>query len=151
MPVLVITGSQADHLALDEILNGSESDWELVRVESVPIALNLMREESFPIVICDRELDVDSWRNVIQGAPKETAVIVASRFADDSLWAEALNLGAYDVLAKPFDKQEAYRVVDSAWRHWIASRTETHQARTGRAAGGMVAAAIWAFVGLCGA
>ena len=29
-------------------------------------------------------------------------VIVASHLADDQLWAEALNLGAHDVLAKPF-------------------------------------------------
>jgi len=36
---------------------------------------------------------------------------VTSRLADERLWAEALNLGAYDVLAKPFDSTEAMRVV----------------------------------------
>jgi FixJ family two-component response regulator len=43
---------------------------------------------------------------------------VTSRLADEYLWAEALNLGAYDVLAKPFDTSEVMRVVASAWRHW---------------------------------
>ena len=38
--------------------------------------------------------------------------------ADERLWAEALNLGAYDVLAKPFGRTEAMRVVAAAWRAW---------------------------------
>jgi DNA-binding response OmpR family regulator len=36
--------------------------------------------------------------------------------ADDYLWSEALNLGAYDVLAKPFDVEEVVRTVDAARR-----------------------------------
>src|ERR1039457_7733253 len=45
-------------------------------------------------------------------------LIVTSRVADDYLWAEALNLGAYDVLAKPFDRTEVTRILSSAWLHW---------------------------------
>jgi DNA-binding response OmpR family regulator len=44
-------------------------------------------------------------------------LIVTSRLADDELWAEVLNLGAYDVLAQPFDPDEVYRVVFLAWQH----------------------------------
>jgi hypothetical protein len=35
---------------------------------------------------------------------------VTSRLADERLWAEALNLGAWDVLAKPFDADEVIRI-----------------------------------------
>jgi DNA-binding response OmpR family regulator len=45
-------------------------------------------------------------------------LIVTSRVADDYLWVEALNLGAYDVLAKPFDLTEVTRILSSAWLHW---------------------------------
>jgi hypothetical protein len=34
------------------------------------------------------------------------------------LWAEALNLGAWDVLAKPFDHIGVIRSVKSAWQRW---------------------------------
>jgi len=44
--------------------------------------------------------------------------MVASRFADERFWAEALNLGAYDVLAKPFDAEEVNRTLTSAWMRW---------------------------------
>jgi DNA-binding response OmpR family regulator len=47
-----------------------------------------------------------------------TPLIVTSRLADEKLWAEALNLGAYDVLAKPFDLSELVRSVNLAWLHW---------------------------------
>ena len=45
-------------------------------------------------------------------------LIVASRLADEGLWAEAMNLGAYDVLAKPFERKELVRSVSLAWLHW---------------------------------
>jgi DNA-binding response OmpR family regulator len=45
-------------------------------------------------------------------------LIVTSDLADDRLWAEALNLGAYDVLAKPFRAAEVFRTVSLAWRQW---------------------------------
>ena len=45
------------------------------------------------------------------------ALIVTSRLADEHLWAEALNLGAWDVLAKPFDHREVIRGIRTAWQH----------------------------------
>ena len=43
---------------------------------------------------------------------------MTSLLADEHLWAEALNIGAYDVLAKPFDRQEVIRIFSLAWLHW---------------------------------
>jgi FixJ family two-component response regulator len=45
-------------------------------------------------------------------------LIVTSRLADEHLWSVALNLGAWDVLAKPFDRSEVFRGVKSGWQHW---------------------------------
>ena len=41
-------------------------------------------------------------------------LVVTSRLADDYLWSEVLNLGGWDVLAKPFRQQEVLYVLDSA-------------------------------------
>jgi DNA-binding response OmpR family regulator len=43
-------------------------------------------------------------------------LVVTSNVADESLWAEVLNLGGYDVLAQPFDGEEVARVIGSAVR-----------------------------------
>jgi len=45
-----------------------------------------------------------------------SVLVVTSKFPDESLWAEVLNLGGYDVLAQPFDREEVTRVVRSAVR-----------------------------------
>jgi DNA-binding NtrC family response regulator len=34
------------------------------------------------------------------------------------LWAEAINLGAWDVPAKPFEADEVIRIVNIACQHW---------------------------------
>lgn len=44
-------------------------------------------------------------------------MIVTSELANESLWAEALNFGAHDVLAKPLNAGEAVRVLGWAWLH----------------------------------
>ena len=38
-------------------------------------------------------------------------------------------IGAYDVLAKPFDTTEVIRIVSGAWRHWL-ERYERHVNQT---------------------
>jgi DNA-binding NtrC family response regulator len=73
------------------------------------------------VLICESELVDGTWHDLLdwtthtQHAP---LLIVASRSADDALWAEVLNLGGYNVLAKPFDSREVFHVVANAWLHW---------------------------------
>jgi DNA-binding response OmpR family regulator len=43
--------------------------------------------------------------------------VVATWLADDRLWAEVLDLGGFDVLQKPFEARELFRVVGLAWRN----------------------------------
>jgi len=62
-----------------------------------------------------------TWREMLAEAAQllpPPFLIVTCRLADERLWAEALNVGAYDVLAKPFDAAEVIRVVSLAWLHW---------------------------------
>jgi hypothetical protein len=38
--------------------------------------------------------------------------------ADERLWSEVLNLGGYNVLAKPLNMKEVFHVVGLAWMLW---------------------------------
>jgi DNA-binding response OmpR family regulator len=72
------------------------------------------------VIVCERDLPDGSWKDVLEMAASLSCpppVIVTSRLADDRLWAEVLNLGGYDVLAKPLDVLELSRALDLAWRH----------------------------------
>jgi FixJ family two-component response regulator len=72
-------------------------------------------------VLCERYPGLDTWKDVLAQTtlmPHSPLMVVTYRLADGHLWAEALNLGAYDVLAKPFDATEVTRTLSLAWVHW---------------------------------
>jgi len=73
------------------------------------------------VVISDCLLPDGRWNDLLLDLRRqavEPLLIVASRLADDRLWAEVLNLGGYDVLAMSFRAEEVLRSVSLAWRHW---------------------------------
>jgi len=72
----------------------------------------------FAVILCECKLPDGNWLeilNQISGRSEKCFLIVTSRLADASLWAEVLNLGGYDLLAKPFNRQEVRHVLTSAW------------------------------------
>ena len=88
-------------------------------------ALPDLRKGVVPVVLCDSDTQPLAWRDLLDQVhrlPDPPYVIVTSRLADDRFWSEALNLGAYDVLAKPFEESEVSRVVTIAWLRWAALR-----------------------------
>jgi DNA-binding response OmpR family regulator len=95
-----------------------------------------------PLVLCDEVLPDGSWKDMLrlmQKQPDPNYLIVTSPNADDHLWAEVLNLGAYDVLAKPFHSTEVFRSIGLAWRQWSDTRKSVGRASSGRAMAGAVA------------
>lgn len=125
--VLVVDPSQEDHASLVTIFGSSpwgfcpEPAWRLKTTTNLQSAWRVLRAGRVPIVLCEYNLGPETWRELleqVESLNQPPFVIVTSRLADERLWAEALNLGAYDVLAKPFDRTEVMRVVSMAWLHW---------------------------------
>jgi DNA-binding response OmpR family regulator len=117
--VLSVSPVAEDYASLQAIFERSK--WELYTAVSVPTALAVMRRREIGVVICERDLRPGTWIDVLDELrllPNAPPLIIASRLADERLWAEALNLGAYDVLAKPFERRELVRSVSLAWLHW---------------------------------
>lgn len=117
MKLLVVSPIETDHTVLREILSPT---WVLSRATGMRSALLHLHKttERVPLILCERDLSPNSWRELLDHIVQMVdppLLIVASRFADERLWAEALNVGAYDVLAKPFERDEVRRVLTSAW------------------------------------
>jgi DNA-binding response OmpR family regulator len=125
--VLSVSPIADDHISLNAIFERSEpivcsdSNWTLHSCASIESAIAALGQVRIPLVVTERDLTPGSWKDILENVlllPDPPFVIVTSRLADEYLWAEALNLGAHDVLAKPFDASEVMRVLGSAWRHW---------------------------------
>jgi len=116
--VLSVSPNDEDRASLERIF---KSDWTVIASSTLASALCTLRERPIPIVICDCDASLGSWNAMLDQIsllPDPPLLIVTSRLADERLWAEALNLGAWDVLAKPFEADEVIRIVSIARQHW---------------------------------
>ena len=115
---LLISPAEEDHEIFGELFH--RWGWMLEHASSIYSASLLLNENATSVVITERDLPVGNWKDVLEvmlGLPEPPLAIVISRLADEHLWAEALNLGVYDVLAKPLDDTEVLRVLTLAWTH----------------------------------
>jgi len=139
--VLCVSPNAEDGVSLGRIFRESDwtvytnSEWTLIACPTLASASSALRDVTIPIVFCECDLLPGTWREMLEDIsflPDPPLLIVTSRLADARLWAEALNLGAYDVLAKPFDATEVMRAVSLAWQHWL----ERHRTRQRKASKG---------------
>jgi DNA-binding response OmpR family regulator len=111
---LLLGGEDTDRPLLRSIFR--RYGWELVEATGVVDGLSCLKGRAVQVVIASAEFD---WRRVLGrllDMPRPPRLIVTSRLADETLWAEVLNLGGFDVLAQPFDGEEVSRVLAAAFR-----------------------------------
>lgn len=129
--VLSLEPNLPDARALHEILNTPDWplcpgwQWTLEATLTPAAALATIRKTPVQVVVCGCDSQPDTWKEMLRQfafLANPPLLIVTSRLADDYLWVEALNLGAYDVLAKPFDHTEVVRTVSQACLRWRANR-----------------------------
>ena len=118
---MAITDKPDDSATLREIATGYR--WKISLVGSSDDAIAALTEQPTPLVICDRDLAGEDWREVlarIAALPQAVCVLLASRVVDDYLWRQVIRNHGYDVVSKPFQPEELRRAVTFAWswRGW---------------------------------
>jgi DNA-binding response OmpR family regulator len=118
--ILSVSACRDDHKLLRGILN--DHSWHVDEVHTCHEAVVHLCKERMPVIICDSDLPDGTWKDMlshIAALNEAPLLIVTSRLADEALWAEVLNLGGFDVLAKPFYHDEVNHVLESARQRWI--------------------------------
>jgi DNA-binding NtrC family response regulator len=113
--VLFISPSGEDAETLSSML-GSVSI-PLRFASSLEEALRKLEAERFGVVLTEAQLPDGNWTDVLQfvkRSGKRTEVVVTHGFADGQLWADILDLGAYDLLPQPFCSGEVQRILANA-------------------------------------
>jgi two-component system response regulator PilR (NtrC family) len=98
----------------------------LDHAESLQHARTKLQGDSYAVVLTEAALPDGTWLDALQLArqsSRELEVIVTDPHADARLWAETLNLGAYDLLAQPFYKPEVRRILSNACGRFPAQQT----------------------------
>ena len=113
--ILLISGRQEDAHRLSRMLHALPL--VLDHVETLLQARAKLQQEDYEVVLTEAALPDGSWLDALRLArqsPHEPQVIVTDPQADARFWAEALNLGAYDLLAQPFYEPEVRRILYNA-------------------------------------
>jgi len=110
--VLSISDDAEDHATLKRIL--TPSPIQLREAFTCNAALRVLSSSRIAAIVTSDKLPDGDWIDIlaqIQDRDDPPKLIVASRCADELLWATVLNLGGYDVLIKPFEAEEVRRVL----------------------------------------
>src|SRR4051794_26446307 len=113
--ILFISGRQKDARRLSRMLHTLPLVMD--HANSLQQARAKLRTDEYDVILTEATLPDGKWLDVLHLAreyPQEVEVIVTDPQADAHFWAEALNLGAYDLLAQPFYEPEVRRILYNA-------------------------------------
>lgn len=114
-PILLISQYREDGDFLREVL--TKFACPLETTDSWQKAKTVIQYHVLSVVLTESELPDGTWRDVLSSlnqVPHPPLLIVVSRLADERLWADVLNRCGFDVLAKPFARDEVTRVIGHA-------------------------------------
>jgi DNA-binding response OmpR family regulator len=115
---LLVGDFGGDRLVVREVFR--KPGWRLFEASARRAAVRCLSRNRVHVVVTVTDLPRWTWKQALADLrllPSPPQLVVASREADDQLWSEVLNLGAYDLLARPMLSDEVERVIVSARRH----------------------------------
>lgn len=122
---MLLSHLEQDHVFMRNLF--SKTNWFLDQSHSLQEARVLLEQASIPLIMVAADLpgfDLNEFLAAVHLLPKPPFVFMIGK---DDLWAEVLNLGAYDLLSRPLDQQEVLQAVSLAWLAWTkGTRDKSH-------------------------
>lgn len=111
--VLFVSPHLEDVQSLSQML--AEASVGVVHATNLKDASRELDSRWFPVVLTESTLEDGSWQDLLNlTRATGSELVVTDLWADSRFWAEAINMGAYDLLAQPFQQTEVRRVIASA-------------------------------------
>lgn len=120
-----------DELSMRELLDVmlSRKGYQVSFAENGNQAVAMVNKARYDLLLCDIRLGDITGLDVLKAAKKKdpaTVVIMISAYATTETAVEAMNLGAYDYVPKPFDKDELLATIAKA----LEVKTIEHEKKT---------------------
>lgn len=113
--ILVVDDDPSSRTLLREILR--EEGFDIVEAEDGELALELLETKPVDLVITDRSMPrLGGLELLAKMREKQSAlpVLVISAYGEETLWGQAIGLGAVDYLLKPFQTEDVLKIVRKA-------------------------------------
>jgi two-component system response regulator HydG len=125
--LLIVDDEASMRLTLGMLLRGE--GWTVREAAGVTSAVALLEQEPFDVVVTDLRMDDTGGIDVLKTAKRvspETEVVILTAFGSLGSAVEAVKLGAFDYLSKPFEPDELVLVVRKAWERRALIREVDH-------------------------
>lgn len=114
--LLVVGADAEDRVTISETLGAVA--YEVVFCDSVdPRELHRLNSRAFDACMIELSHPVERCFDLLASIKREyplLEVVILSRLADEELWIESIQRGAYDFLLTPLDRKELQRIVTNA-------------------------------------
>jgi DNA-binding NtrC family response regulator len=113
--ILYVSGRRADAENLSRMVTSLPMIVDHAR--TLKQARATLKQAEYDVILTEASLPDGNWMDALHLAretPRDIEVIVTDPHADSRFWSEALNLGAYDLLAQPFYAPEVRRILYNA-------------------------------------
>ena len=129
--VLMITSRPEDASELKALLE--DTPWELQTLPQIEDAAAALRAAAVPLLLFDGETAGPPWREKMKAlatSRRNACVILLSNVSDQYLWEEVVQHGGFDLLARPFRKEQVLSTLLFAYAHYRTPWPKTN-ARSG--------------------
>jgi DNA-binding NtrC family response regulator len=116
--LLAVVGDDSEFERIEHLLD--HCNWAALRARSCQEAMNWLEHFEAPVVLCGARMPDGCWKDLLRRTkqlPNPPRVILMCEI-DMPLWAEFVNLGGFDILAKPLERPEFVQVISGAWQDW---------------------------------
>ena len=108
-----------DELSMRELLEYmfTKEGYKVTCADTGRGAIEMLKKNNYDLLLCDIRLGDIAGLDVLRASKKknpDTVVIMISAYATTETAVEAMNMGAYDYVPKPFDKDELMQTVEKA-------------------------------------
>ena len=118
IPLLIVTSRAKDVEELASIL--SETPWTLTDASPLEDPSIALKGAAVPILLFDRDAAGASWQTAMNRMIKSrrgACVVLLSSVADQYLWDEVVHQGGFDLLTRPFRKEQVLSTLTFAYAH----------------------------------
>jgi len=126
--LLCIGSNPEEYKALRRMIDPSA--WQVISANTCRNGIRRIAK-GVQVVLCECNLPDGSWKDILNrivDMEMPPQLVVISRLADAYLWSEVLNLGGFDVLAKPLVATEVRQVLEAAARNYLRTNRRTQTA-----------------------
>ena len=116
--VLIITSRFEDEAELKELLR--DTSWELEAVPRMEDAAAALKAAAVPMLLFDGDTAGPHWREKMKAlaiSKRNTCVILLTNVSDPYLWEEVVQHGGFDLLTRPFRKEQVLSTLLFAYAH----------------------------------